>query len=47
MCLMHYMLNTILPRNEFSIKLNSLFAKHQNVDPVAIGMKQKWQEEPL
>ncbi|MDN3664863.1 Abi family protein [Algibacter miyuki] len=47
MCLMRYMLNTILPRNEFSIKLNNLFEKYPNVDPDALGMKPKWQEEPL
>jgi len=47
MCLMRYMLNTILPRNEFSIKLDKLFKKYPNVDPNALGMKPKWQEEPL
>jgi abortive infection bacteriophage resistance protein len=47
MCLMRYMLNTILPRNEFSVKLNNLFEKYPNVDPDALGMKSKWQEEPL
>jgi len=41
------MLNTILPRNEFSIKLDKLFKKYPNVDPNALGMKPKWQEEPL
>lgn len=47
MCLMRYMLNTILPKNEFGIRLNNLFEKYPNVDPNALGMKAKWQEEPL
>ncbi|SFD25573.1 Abi family protein [Algibacter pectinivorans] len=47
MCLMRYMLNTILPRNEFASRLNNLFEKYPNVDPNALGMKPKWQEEPL
>ncbi|AWG20627.1 CAAX protease [Flavobacterium faecale] len=47
MCLMKYMLNTIIPKNEFTHKLDSLFQKYPNVDPNALGMKQNWQEEPL
>jgi abortive infection bacteriophage resistance protein len=47
LCLMRYMLNTILPRNEFSVKLNHLFTKYPNVDPHALGMKPEWQQEPL
>lgn len=47
MCLMKYMLNTILPKNEFSTKLNALFVKYPNVDPNALGMKPNWQNEPL
>lgn len=47
MCLMRYMLNTILPKNEFGNKLNSLLLKYPNVDPNALGMKLNWQSEPL
>lgn len=47
MCLMRYLLNTILPHNNFSTRLNELFIKYPNVDPNALGMKPKWQEEPL
>lgn len=47
MCLMRYLLNTILPKNNFSTRLNDLFIKYPNVDPNALGMKPKWQEEPL
>ncbi|MFC7443617.1 Abi family protein [Mesoflavibacter profundi] len=47
MCLMRYMLNAILPKNEFGNKLNSLLLKYPNVDPNALGMKPNWQDEPL
>lgn len=47
MCLMKYMLNTIIPKNEFTQKLTILFEKYQNVDPNALGMKPNWQNEPL
>lgn len=46
MCLMRYILNTILPKNGFSEKLNDLFVKYPNVDPEALGMKPDWQNEP-
>jgi abortive infection bacteriophage resistance protein len=47
MCLMKYMLNTIIPKNEFTHKLKDLFDKYPNVDPNALGMKPDWQNEPL
>ncbi|SHI60934.1 Abortive infection bacteriophage resistance protein [Mesonia phycicola] len=47
MCLMRYLVNTIKPDNDFSIRLNELFNKYPNVDPGALGMKPHWQEEPL
>ena len=47
LCLMKYMLNTILPKNQFTYKLNDLFVKYPNVDPNALGMKPNWQNEPL
>lgn len=47
MCLMRYLVNTIKPDNDFSIRLNQLFNKYPNVDPNALGMKPHWQDEPL
>jgi abortive infection bacteriophage resistance protein len=47
MCLMKYVLNTILPKNQFGIKLNDLLKKYPNLDPNALGMKPNWQNEPL
>lgn len=47
MCLMRYILNTIIPKNDFSTKLNDLLVKYPNVDPNALGMKRNWQDEPL
>jgi len=47
LCLMKYMLNTIIPKNEFNLKLSELFEKYPNVDPNALGMKPNWENEPL
>ena len=47
LCIMKYMLNTILPNNDFSEKLVDLFKKYPNVDPNALGMKNNWKDEPL
>lgn len=47
LCLMRYLLNTIQPKNNFSIRLNDLFIKYPNVDTNALGMKPDWQKEPL
>ena len=47
MCLMKYLLNTIQPNNDFTQQLDNLFATYTNVDPVALGMKPNWQQEPL
>ena len=47
MCLMKYILNTIITKNEFTQKLTLLFEKYPNVDPNALGMKPNWQNEPL
>lgn len=47
MCLMRYMLNTIIPKNDFSVKLSTLLAQYPSVDPNALGMKPNWQNEPL
>jgi abortive infection bacteriophage resistance protein len=47
MCLMKYLLNTIIPHNTFTNRLNDLFSQYPNVDPNALGMKTDWQNEPL
>lgn len=47
LCCMKYLLNIIQPENRFSSSLNHLFEKYPNVDPNALGMKNKWQSEPL
>ncbi len=47
MCLMKYLINTIQPNNNFTNRLNDLFIKYPNVDANALGMKPKWQQEPL
>lgn len=47
MCLMRYMLNTIIPKNDFSTKLSNLLEEYPSVDPNALGMKPNWQNEPL
>lgn len=47
LCIMKYLLNIIEPENPFSEKLQWLFEKYPNVDPKALGMKSKWQEEEL
>jgi len=47
LCIMRYMLNTILPKNNFTEKLINLLEKYPNVDTNALGMKNNWKEEPL
>nr|WP_233194552.1 Abi family protein [Aquimarina sp. I32.4] len=47
LCLMKYLLNTVQSGNTFTSKLDTLFKKYPNVDPDALGMKPKWQNEPL
>lgn len=47
MCLMKYMLNTIHPKNNFTLRLKELFEKFPNVDQNALGMKSNWETEPL
>ncbi len=47
MCLMKYMLNTIKPDNDFTIRLYALFIKYPNIDLNALDMKPNWQNEPL
>ena len=47
LCCMKYLLNIINPENQFTLKLETLLAKYPSVDPNALGLKNKWQEEPL
>ena len=47
LCCMKYLLNIILPANDFTQRLNDLLGKYPSVDPNALGMKNNWQNEPL
>ena len=48
MCLMKYLLNTIIPQNNFGEELEMLLNKyHKNIDPNALGMKTGWSNEPV
>jgi len=44
---MRYLVNIIAPENSFAVRLNELFVKYPSVDPLAMGMKPNWMEEPL
>jgi len=46
-CLMRYLLNTIIPKNTFSQKLQALMKKYENIDPNALGFKSNWAKEKL
>ncbi len=47
LCLMKYLLNIVAPGNHFTTYLKELFNKYPNVDPAALGMKERWKEESL
>lgn len=47
LCCMKYLLNVVQPENNFAERLESLLNKYPNVDPNALGMKQKWRNEDL
>lgn len=47
LCVMKYLLNIIVPENEFTEKLQSILDKYPNVDPNALGLKTNWDMEPL
>jgi abortive infection bacteriophage resistance protein len=47
LCCMKYLLNIIQPENNFTLCLNNMLIKYQNVDPHALGLKNNWQNEPL
>ncbi len=46
-CLMKYLLNTIIPKNDFSVKLKALMDQYDNIDPNALGFKENWRSEAL
>lgn len=47
LCCMKYLLNIIKPGNEMTAKLVSLLSHYKNIDPLALGLKPNWQDEPL
>ncbi len=47
LCCIAYWLNTINPINTFTNDIKTLLAKYPNVDPAAMGMPRRWQDEPL
>jgi abortive infection bacteriophage resistance protein len=47
LCIMRYLLNTIVPGNSFNLKLKDLIAKYPSVDPNALGIRPNWYNEPL
>ncbi len=47
LCLMKYLVNQIQPDNSFTSRLKELFSSHPNVDPLALGMKENWEQEAL
>lgn len=47
LCCMKYLLNVVQPENNFGERLENLLNKYPNVDPNALGMKQKWRNEDL
>lgn len=47
LCLMKYLLNIIIPKNDFTVRLSELLTKYPSVDPNALGMKPNWENEKL
>jgi len=46
-CLMKYLLNTIIPNNDFSDQVKSLMTKYDNINSKALGFKDNWESEDL
>ena len=42
-----YLLQTVNPKNTFSIRFKNLLTKYQNVDVKALGFPDNWEQEPL
>jgi len=47
LCLMKYLLDTIMPKNKFGENLKQLMTKYSNIDPNALGLKSNWTNEKL
>ncbi len=47
LCVMRYMLNIIVPENNFATQLKTLIKKYPSVDPNALGLKPNWDKELL
>ncbi len=47
LCCMKYLVNIIIPGNDFTKKLSILLNKYPNIDPNALGIKPNWDMEPL
>lgn len=45
--IMRYLLNTIIPNNDFSNRLCQLLSKYNNIDSKALGFKDNWMGEAL
>lgn len=46
-CCMYYLLQTISPGNHIRSRIEELLAKYPTVDPIAMGFKTGWREQPL
>jgi hypothetical protein len=44
---MKYLLDAVSPGHHFAKKLKDTLLNHPNVDILALGIKQNWQNEPL
>lgn len=47
LCIIQYLLATIVPSSDFLTKLESLLSDFPDVDPTAMGFPRGWEEEPL
>ena len=47
LCCLKYLLNVVQPNNNLTGQLYDLFSKYPNVDPNAMGMKPRWEQEAL
>ncbi len=47
MCIMKYLLNTIIPNNTFADEIESLFKEYDLINQKTLGFKNDWQEEEL
>lgn len=45
--IMKYLLNRIIPKNNFKTELQDILNKYSNIDPNALGLNKEWFSEPL